>query len=53
METFDPESITGLSEEDAAGKLEKEGYNELPSQKNQSLFSILLMFSGNRCSFYF
>ncbi|VVB91274.1 putative copper-exporting P-type ATPase A [uncultured archaeon] len=42
METFDPESITGLSEEDAAGKLEKEGYNELPSQRKQSLFSILL-----------
>lgn len=42
METFDPESITGLSEEDAAGKLKKEGYNELPSQKKQSLFSIML-----------
>lgn len=42
MDTFDPESITGLSEEDAAGKLKKEGYNELPSQKKQSLFSIML-----------
>ena len=40
--TFDPENITGLSEDEAAGILEKEGYNELPSQKKQSLFSILL-----------
>jgi len=40
--TFDPEHITGLSEEEAAGILKKEGYNELPSQKKQSLFSILL-----------
>ena len=43
METaFDPANITGLSEEEAAGLLEKEGYNELPSQKKQSLLSILL-----------
>ena len=43
METaFDPEHITGLSEEEASGILKKEGYNELPSQKKQSLFSILL-----------
>jgi Ca2+-transporting ATPase len=43
METaFDPENITGLSEEEAAGLLKKEGYNELPSQKKQSLLSILL-----------
>ena len=40
--TFDPENITGLSEEEAAGLLKKEGYNELPSQKKQSLLSILL-----------
>ncbi len=40
--TFDPEHITGLSEIDAAGILQKEGYNELPSQKKQGLFSILL-----------
>ena len=40
--TFDPENITGLSEEEAAGILKNEGYNELPSQKKQSLFSILL-----------
>ncbi|WP_321416987.1 cation-translocating P-type ATPase [uncultured Methanomethylovorans sp.] len=40
--TFDPENITGLSEVEATGILQKEGYNELPSQKKQSLFSILL-----------
>ena len=40
--TLDPENITGLSEEEAAGILKKEGYNELPSQKKRSLFSILL-----------
>jgi Ca2+-transporting ATPase len=39
---FDPESITGLSEDDAARKLKEEGYNELPSQKKQGMFSILL-----------
>jgi Ca2+-transporting ATPase len=39
---FDPENITGLSEEEASEILKKEGYNELPSQKKQSLFSILL-----------
>ncbi len=38
---FDIEGITGLSEEDAFRKLRKEGYNELPSQKKQSLFAIL------------
>ena len=43
METkFDPENITGLSEEEASEILKNEGYNELPSQKKQSLFSILL-----------
>jgi P-type Ca2+ transporter type 2C len=40
--TFDPENITGLSEDEAAGILKIGGYNELPSQKKQSLFSILL-----------
>lgn len=38
---FDIEGITGLSEEDAVRKLKEEGYNELPSQKKQSLFAIL------------
>jgi len=43
METaFDPEKINGLSEEEAAEILKREGYNELPSQKKQSLLSILL-----------
>lgn len=43
METlFDPEKIVGLSEEEAAIMLKKEGYNELPSQKKQSLLFILL-----------
>jgi len=40
--TFDPENITGLSEEEAAAILKNEGYNELPSQKKQSPFSIFL-----------
>jgi len=40
--TFNPENITGLLEEEASEILKKEGYNELPSQKKQSLFSILL-----------
>lgn len=39
---FDPENITGLSDEKASEILKKEGFNELPSQKKQSLFSILL-----------
>jgi Ca2+-transporting ATPase len=43
METiFDSENVTGISEEEAAEILKKEGYNELPSQKKQSIFSILL-----------
>ncbi|MCE8423381.1 MAG: cation-translocating P-type ATPase [Candidatus Methanoperedens sp.] len=36
------ENITGLSEEDATRKLEEEGFNELPSQKKQSIFTILI-----------
>ena len=39
---FDIENITGLSEEEAARKLDEEGFNELPSQKKQSIFSILI-----------
>lgn len=39
---FDIENITGLSEEDAARKLDEEGFNELPSQKKQSIFTILI-----------
>ncbi len=40
--TLDPENITGLSEEEASEILKREGYNELPSQKKQSVFSIFL-----------
>ncbi len=39
---FDIENITGLSEEDATRKLDDEGFNELPSQKKQSIFTILI-----------
>jgi Ca2+-transporting ATPase len=38
---FDEENISGLSEDDAAKRLEMEGYNELPSQRKQSIFAIL------------
>jgi len=38
----DIEHTTGLSEEDAARKLDEEGFNELPSQKRQSIFTILI-----------
>ena len=40
--TLNPEKVFGLSETKAAEILKIEGYNELPSQKKQSLFSILL-----------
>jgi len=36
------ETITGLSEVAAQTRLKDEGYNELPSQKRQSMFAILL-----------
>jgi len=39
---FDLENITGLSEADAARKLDEEGFNELPIQKKQSIFTILI-----------
>lgn len=39
---FNPEHLTGFSEEEASKILTKEGYNELPSQEKQSIFSILL-----------
>ncbi|MDD5474387.1 MAG: cation-translocating P-type ATPase [Candidatus Methanoperedens sp.] len=39
---FDVENIIGLCEEDAARKLGEDGFNELPSQKKQSMFSILI-----------
>ncbi len=37
-----PKNITGLSEKEASAILKEQGYNELLSQKKQSLFSILL-----------
>lgn len=40
--TLDPESLTGLSHEEAAKRLREDGYNELLSQKKQSLLSIFL-----------
>jgi len=35
-------TIQGLSEQEAAARLEEEGYNELPSQKKQTVFDIVL-----------
>ncbi len=37
---FDIHSITGLSEQEAAERLKREGYNELPSSKKRSIFAI-------------
>ncbi len=39
---FNPKNITGLSEKKAGEILKEQGYNKLPSQKKQNLFSILL-----------
>ncbi len=39
---FDIENITGISEEDITRKLNEDGFNELPSQKKQSIFTILI-----------
>jgi Ca2+-transporting ATPase len=38
--SFDLNAITGLPEKDAAERLEREGYNELPSSRERSLFAI-------------
>jgi Ca2+-transporting ATPase len=38
--TSQTENIKGISKKEAAEKLEKEGYNELPSSKPKSVFSI-------------
>lgn len=40
--TLDPESLKGLSNEEAEKRLTENGYNELLSQKKQSLLSIFL-----------
>ncbi len=37
---FDIDSISGLSEEEAARHLKEEGYNDLPSAKQRSIFAI-------------
>jgi Ca2+-transporting ATPase len=37
---FDINSTTGLSDQEAAVRLQREGYNELPSTKQRSIFAI-------------
>ncbi len=37
---FDINAITGLSEQEAAERLRREGFNELPSSKQRSIFAI-------------
>jgi Ca2+-transporting ATPase len=39
---FNIDSLPGLSEAEAAERLKKEGYNELPSSKQRSIFSIAI-----------
>ncbi len=39
---FDITTITGLSEQEAAERLAKEGYNELPSTQQRARFTIML-----------
>ena len=38
--SFDINSIMGHSEQEAAERLRREGYNELPSAKRRSIFAI-------------
>src|SRR5450759_4335748 len=40
--TYQTENIAGLTQKEAAEKLEKEGYNELPSSKPKSIFNIAI-----------
>ena len=40
LEKFHTNAIAGLSEEEAAARLEQEGYNELPSGTQRSIFAI-------------
>ncbi len=42
MKEFNPRSISGLSEAEAAARLKKEGYNELPSAGQRSILGIVL-----------
>lgn len=39
---FDTKNISGLSEQEAVDRLRKEGYNELPSTKQRSVFAIAI-----------
>ena len=41
MEEVDLRNIQGLSEREAVEKVKKEGYNELPSQKQRNILQIL------------
>jgi Ca2+-transporting ATPase len=38
--TMDIQTITGISEQEAAARLKSDGYNELPSTKQRSIFAI-------------
>ena len=40
-EAFDPKALTGLSSEAAATRLREDGFNELPSAKPRTVFSIV------------
>jgi Ca2+-transporting ATPase len=40
LTSFDINSITGLSEQETAERLKREGYNELPSAKQRSILAI-------------
>ena len=40
-EAFDPKALTGLSSEAAATRLREDGFNELPSAKSRTVFSIV------------
>jgi P-type Ca2+ transporter type 2C len=41
IDRFDPDAIAGLTEEEAGKRLREEGYNELPSTKERSVFTIV------------
>lgn len=38
---FEPEALQGLGDQEAAERLARDGYNELPSSKRKSIFAIL------------
>jgi P-type Ca2+ transporter type 2C len=41
VDVFDTRGIRGVSEAEAARRIKKEGYNELPSQRKKNIFHIL------------